>query len=373
MNNSTNCGRKENQKMKPYLVYQYLLRHSDENHVVSASELVGYLQETCGIDAERRSIYRDVDAINAALWIIENEDSNMTDVEIAKEDGCFDDDKTIIYDKAKKGYYVQYRKYKASDIRLISELIYASSCVSEPEAKRLVNIMKEFVSDQQADVVKRDALVIDRVRTLNKNTLTNITRLNIAMSKNLNGAPHTPEKVSFKYLRHTVDKIDQPIERRKGEMYIVSPHKMVIANGNYYLFAFDDNTQRIRMYRVDRMENITRTGIPIEGKKEFDEIDVKNFLRSSFGMFIGKKKRVQMRFDNSLFDTVYEKFGSGNGVVYQRDGDHHFTVFAEVQISDQFYSWICGFKRRAKILSPEDVSEAFVSYIEDIRRCYEDE
>lgn len=34
-------GRKEHQKMKPYLVYQYLLRNSDENHVVTAPELVG--------------------------------------------------------------------------------------------------------------------------------------------------------------------------------------------------------------------------------------------------------------------------------------------------------------------------------------------
>ena len=37
--------------MKPYFVYEYLMRYSDANHVVSASEIVGYLQE-CGISAE---------------------------------------------------------------------------------------------------------------------------------------------------------------------------------------------------------------------------------------------------------------------------------------------------------------------------------
>ena len=35
-------GKQSDQKMKPYLVYEYLMRYSDANHVVSANELVGY-------------------------------------------------------------------------------------------------------------------------------------------------------------------------------------------------------------------------------------------------------------------------------------------------------------------------------------------
>ena len=53
-------GKQSDQKMKPYLVYEFLMRYSDANHVVSANELVGYLQE-CGISAERRSIYKDIE------------------------------------------------------------------------------------------------------------------------------------------------------------------------------------------------------------------------------------------------------------------------------------------------------------------------
>ena len=54
--------KKNHKKMKPYLVYEYLMRHSDASHIVSANELVAYLQE-CGIWAERRSIYRDTEEI----------------------------------------------------------------------------------------------------------------------------------------------------------------------------------------------------------------------------------------------------------------------------------------------------------------------
>ena len=44
-----NRGKKPNQKLKPYLVLQFLLRETDESNVVTADEIVAYLNEI-GID-----------------------------------------------------------------------------------------------------------------------------------------------------------------------------------------------------------------------------------------------------------------------------------------------------------------------------------
>ena len=55
-------GKKADQRMKPYLIYEYLMRNSDVNHVVKQKELKAYLEEF-GISAERRSIYKDIDGI----------------------------------------------------------------------------------------------------------------------------------------------------------------------------------------------------------------------------------------------------------------------------------------------------------------------
>ena len=56
-------GKQVNQKVKPYIVLQYLLKMTDDEHTQTASEICAYLQE-CGISAERRSIYRDIEEIN---------------------------------------------------------------------------------------------------------------------------------------------------------------------------------------------------------------------------------------------------------------------------------------------------------------------
>ena len=66
-------GKKNNQKMKPFLVYQYLMRHTDENHVIRADDICLAMAETYGIAAERRGIYRDIDEINKAILAYEEE------------------------------------------------------------------------------------------------------------------------------------------------------------------------------------------------------------------------------------------------------------------------------------------------------------
>lgn len=365
-------GRKANQKMKPYLVMEYLMRRTDENHAESADNIAAYLQEL-GIDAERRSIYRDIEEINKALWLLENEDdADIFAAEEAIETDENDSEKFIVYDRHLKGFRVVRRKYELSDIRLMAECIYASRYISQSEAERLVDIIKGFVSEEQSREIRTDALVTARQRTLNKSTLHNISTIYDAMSKMIEGEKHIPEKISFQYLKYTIDDLEKQTERRKGAKYIVSPYKLIINDGNYYLLAFDDNSQQIRTYRVDRMKAINRLGTPRDGAEAFAAIDMKTYTQRTFSMFGGERECVSIRFVSSLLDTAVERFGRYN-VSYSRSDDHHFNVSADVEISDQFFGWLCGFGTKAKLFSPYTVVNDFTSYLERIQNKYKGE
>lgn len=65
-------GCKEHQKLKSYIVTQYLLKNTDEDHTASANDIIDYLAGF-GIFSERRSIYRDIQEINEVMYALEND------------------------------------------------------------------------------------------------------------------------------------------------------------------------------------------------------------------------------------------------------------------------------------------------------------
>lgn len=370
-------GKKPNQKLKPYLVQQYLLKNTDEDHVASAYDIIDFLEQ-CGVAAERRSIYRDIEDINKVMWLMENkqDDEDDIDIEAAEEALAADEDneeKTIVYQKhAKaKGFYVRQRRYDSNDIRLLAECVYSSKFLSQGQADRLADVVCEFVSKHQAEKIRHDAFLTDRVKTSNKAVLNNISTINDAMSRRLDGEPHDPEKISFQYLKYSISDMGQQVERRKGQKYTVSPYKLLINDGNYYLLAFDDYKRDMRTYRVDRMKDVRFTGEPREGAEAFAAIDLKSYTKRVFSMFGGKQERVVIRFINPLLDAVVDRFGNDKGSVwYEKLDDTHFTVATQVEISDQFFGWVLGFGKKAKILEPPAVVDQFAAYLDKVRQMY---
>lgn len=360
-------GKQVNQKVKPYVVLQYLLKNSDENNVVTAYDIVDYLQDH-GISAERRSIYRDIEEINKVSLMLE-EDCTIYKAEKMLLDDEDNELKLVVYDKTKKGFYVRQRHFDLNDIRLLAESIYSAKFLTEGQAKRLVDVVCEFVSEKQAEKITHNAFLTDRVKTNNKSVLNNISIINEAMSKEIDGEKHTPEKISFKYLKYSIDDIGKQVERGHGAKYIVSPFQLLINDGNYYLLAYDDYSKDMRTYRVDRIKNVAFTGEPREGETAFKEIDLKTYTQRVFSMYGGEQKRVTLHFINPLLDTVVDRFGT-TGVLYNKVDDRHFTVSAKVEISDQFFGWLLGFGKKVKVIAPDDITEQFKAYLDKIREMY---
>ena len=361
-------GKKPNQKLKPYVVLQYLLRYTDENNVATAFDIIGYLKEDCDIDAERRSIYRDIEEINTVALMLEEECTIGQAAEMLAddEDGEL---KLVVYDKKKKGFYVRQRKYDLNDIRLLAECVYSSKFISQGQADRLADVVCEFVSEHQADKIRHNAFLTDRVKTNNRQVLANIATINEAMSRKIDGEPHTPEKITFKYLKYSVGDMSKQVERRRGAKYIVSPFQLLINDGNYYLLAFDDYSKEMRTYRVDRMKDVDPMGEPREGEEDFKKIDLRTYTQRVFSMYGGEQKLVEIRFINPLLDAVVDRFGTKD-VQYAKVDETHFSVTAKVEISDQFFGWLLGFGRKAKLLYPDDVLEQFRTYLDRTREMY---
>lgn len=370
---NSNSGRKSDQKMKPYLVYEYLMRNTDENHVATGTEIAEHLQE-CGIKAERRSIYKDIEEINKAILLTTRDNYGLPKaetIEEAEELLLDEKEKTIIYDEHRKGYYVRKRHYKVDDIRILAECVHTAKFIDEKQSKRLVNVVCDLVSEHHAEEIKNDAYLLGRNKTDNTDVFEMVSKISSAMSRKRNKKPHIPEKIRFKYMTYTIKGSIKRIDRRKGDWYIVSPYKLIISDGNYYLMGYDDKTKKMMNYRVDRMKDVTLTGEQRVAEKEYKQLNFENYLQETFSMYHGERENVRIRAINPLLDTFVDRFGT-QGVIYSKDADNkHFIVTVKVAVSDQFFGWLCGLGNKVKIISPSPIVEKFKNYLDKMRGLYD--
>ena len=373
-----NSGKKPYQRLKPYIIYDYLMHNSDEAHTIKISSsrkesdeedtsIQTYL-ETLDISSERRSIYKDIEEMNQMLLVLEGKASTMeaAAVKCLEEKNC-----AIRYNAKTRGYYVHKRKYSLENIRLMAECVYTSKFIDEDKSDDLIDILMQHVSIYEAEKIQHDAYLTDRVRTDNTSTYDNVQTISGAMSKTLNGKKHIPEKIKFKYLKYNIKNMSTRVERRGGEDYTVSPFCLMINDGNYYLLARDDKNGKMLTFRVDRMRNIRLTNLPREGEEEFKSVRLSDYAKEHFSMFNGQEEHVCIRFLAYLLDAVVDRFGT-RGVVYSRDEDERYLrATFKVAVNDPFFAWVFGFGKRMTIVSPSHVVEKYKKKLEDIHSKYE--
>ena len=359
-------GKKPNQKLKPYLVLQILMKNTDEDHVMSAAEIVDALDEM-GIYAERRSIYTDITEINKALYMLD-QGCTIDEAEADLSDPDFEEDKVIVYKelgRKEKGYYVRRHKYDLLDLRLLAECAYSSRFLTESQSEHLIDdVICEYVSDHQKGKIKHDAFLTDRVKTANKAVLRNLEKINSAMKHGTRANPHDPEKIKIVYIKRVMKEEGIRITEKT---LTLSPYKLMINDGNYYLLAY--HGKRIGTWRVDRIKEVTLTGEPRDCDEEFAALDLSNYAQCNFGMMINtKKQRVKLICEGSLLDTMIDRFGT-KGVYFGWIDEEHFVCDPIVELNHQFYGWVCGFGESIKIGTPE-IAERYANYLKRVTAMY---
>ena len=141
-------------------------------------------------------------------------------------------------------------------------------------------------------------------------------------------------KISFQYQTHFITDINKEFLKHDGKRYEVSPCHLIMNDGDYYLIARQDEDRELRTFLIDRIKNIKILEESSRGSAYYIP-HVKTYIRRTFSMFGGKPTNVEMRFHNSLLDAVIDKFGVGFGADYHPDGENHFVINMEVEVSDK--------------------------------------
>ena len=313
-----------NYKRKLLILARLLLERSDEEHPVSRQEMQEEL-ERWGLSAERKSIYDDMEQL-AELGL---------DVHSRKGRGG--------------GWYIGQREFELAELKLLVDAVQSSRLLTKRKSDALIGKLEGLTSVHQARQLQRQVYVDRRVKTMNESIFYNVDKLQGAIAAN--------KVVTFRYFEYNARR--ERVFRRDGARYRLTPYGLIWDSENYYLAGWDELRKEVRHYRVDKMADISLTGLKGHPQGEWT---AEGYARKHFGMFSGTPCRLKLRCEDRMAGVVIDRFGLDVSLI--PDGEGYFTASVDLVASPPLWGWLFGLGTGVEVLGPDWAVEEFRSRLE---------
>lgn len=325
----------KNQKFKLYRLAQIMLEQTDEEHYITMPEIMSALAEY-EITADRKSIYADL------------RDLEKLGIEVEGE-------------RIGSGfhYHVIGRDFELPELKLLVDAIQSSKFITKRKTNELIKKLEKMVSRYDAQKLQRQVYVSGRIKTMNESIYYTVDAIHNAITEN--------KKIKFQYYQWNAKK--EMELRHHGAWYHISPWGLSWAQENYYLIGFDSEAGKIKHYRVDKILKIRMSKEEREGEEYFQQLDMADYAKKSFGMFGGKEQTVKLLVHNSLAGVIIDRFGKD--IMLIPEDEQHFIVNVDVHVSRQFLGWVFSLGEQVKILGPDNVVEQMKEEIKRLNHQYE--
>ena len=317
--------------IKLLVLYDILLKFTDEEHALSTNEIIEKLNER-GISVSRKVLPSDIDLLNKYGYEIRS------------------------FVKKSRYYYAVHQLFDAAEITMLADVIKASK-LTESRKETIINKLYSTIG-MYKDTATDNVIFLDAKKYGNSSIIYSIDAIETAIKQK--------KKVSFLYYR--LDENKNKVYNKDRKRYIFNPLSFIWSKDNYYLLCYDDRHDGTSRYRIDKMESVTVEDDPILEKEEFKDFDSETYRKQVFSMFGGELETVTIRFDKELLSDVYDKFGTD--IQIHKSNDGALTTTIEVQVSKTFFLWVVGTLGKVKIIEPSQVVEKFGSFIKQITDNY---
>lgn len=306
-----------NTKLKVLYLYDVFRTQTDEGHRLGVPELARKMQEA-GIIVERKSIYRDIEALIEYGLDIRQTPS---------------------------GYYLEKRQFENSELRLLISAVQAASFISEQRTEELSEKLLQLASEPQAEIMRRQTN-IGGVKCGSDEVFHTIETVNLAIAQGC--------RIGFFYIKRDISK--RNVIQRKGQSYHVSPYAMIWVQDRYYLVGNMDKRDNLTHFRLDRMQHVQLDAAPIRPCSEVSpymvRFDAADYAKKCLNMFGGDIIRITLRAEMRLVSDLLDRFG--NDTVLRRDpaDEDHFFAYIQAAEGVGFMSWVAQYGAAIEIMEP---------------------
>lgn len=208
-------------RMAPFLVLEILKNHTDDTHGLKLTQVVELLEEDYGVTMERKAVSR-----------ILNDLYELTEISQAYS-WQYPMPYTIKFDTRPRSSgdirenWRIYKTFEDVEVRLLSDAVQA---VQGYPTGRVMNKLRQLGSISMQNSLHQ-VPAASHGNTLMPSTMDQIER-----------AIRAEKKLAFSY---------QDVEKQ----LVVSPYKMVLRNGIYYLVCYDEGKGDMAVFRIEHMSN----------------------------------------------------------------------------------------------------------------------
>ena len=322
-------------KYKCLYLMKIFLEETDEDHVLTISQLSDQLQKYGFDPVSPKTLYEDIEELRRFGVNVE-------------------------YDHEGRSYFyrVLNRDFHLAELKLLVDSVQASKFITESKSAELIKKLEKLASRHQGQELQRQVLITGRVKSMNESIYYNVDAINNAINLN--------SQITFQYFQY--DREKNQVLRHDGALYIVSPWALVLDNENYYLVAYDEKAAKIKHYRVDKMLKIQQNGMPRKGHDDFNR---ESYARKSvFGMYGGKLTPVTLEAGNDMAGILIDRFGKD--IVMIPIDDEHFETRVDVALSLQFYGWLIGLGPGIRLTGPTPAVKELKAHIRRLSEQYPD-
>ncbi len=302
-------------KQKILFLLRILWERTDSNHPMTVTELSEELARH-GIESERKSLYRDLEALNDAGFTVRSLRSKDT------------------------RYYLENRPLSQNDCLLLSNLLRIAPTVPRKRKPEVEKKLRTLVSlPQQRDSFANLLTVIPE---------TAVTERIYSKVEALFEAILTGVKVRFFYQGAVLR--EHRIPHRFEHFQTVSPYRLVWSEG-YYLVAADPEGDLV-FYRVDRMEELSLTSQPAADIREVGgdlDFDLNQYIKGYFTS-LEEAEHLIFRVTESFLPAAERRFPSD--AVIESAADGSYLLSCDVPADDALFGWLLLHGGEIRLLWP---------------------
>lgn len=294
-------------------ILDILKKYSDSDHILSLGEIQKKLKSIYDLEADRRTIYRNMDALIEFGY------------DISK------------YSENKEGYFLREREFEPSEIHMLCDAVLSADCISKAQCEELVRKLQSLGSIHQTKSFSRLGMMKSEKQSPNPQLFYNIDLLDNAISAG--------RKVEFDYYIYDINLQQKPKREKK---YTASPYAIYWSNDRYYLISSLGNHDGITHFRLDRIRNLNIREEPVKpAPKGFNPYQ---YASKALFMFGGDIQNYTIRCEHRILQDVIDRFG--DKIIISQPDEDSFTAVVKATTGGMRL-WAIHYMEACRVLSPQ--------------------